>query len=166
MPVIRVRVPALQVGNRAGVQSGPTHGGGGATPQTLGTPPRPHASGAVQVPQLAVRPPHPLSTCPQFAVPQPVGTHVEAALPQRPGTPPPPHVRPPPHVPQLIDPPQPLLIVPQLKPAGQAVSGVHGAGTLSPVIEVMVMPPLLGLYVALVEFIGVRSPGLGLSVVT
>jgi hypothetical protein len=37
---------------------------------------------------------------------------------------PPPHVCPPGHVPQLMVPPQPLEIVPQLSPTGQAVSGV------------------------------------------
>ena len=75
-----------------------------------------------------------------------------------------------PHVPQLTLPPQPSAIVPQRKPAGQAVIGVHGAGRESEVLDVRVNPAgvvgLPGVYVTLVELEGVRSDGVGLSDVT
>ena len=83
---------------------------------------------------------------------------------------PPPQVVPVPHVPQLTLPPQPSAIVPQRKPAGQAVIGVHGAGRESEVLDVRVNPAgvvgLPGVYVTLVELEGVRSDGVGLSDVT
>jgi hypothetical protein len=97
------------------------------------------------VPQLAVRLPQPSSTGPQLAVPQPCAVQAAAGLPQRNATPPPPHVVPVAHVPQLMVPPQPLLTLPQLYPAGQLVTdGTQPDGALVPVIEVMVRPPLVG----------------------
>jgi hypothetical protein len=54
-----------------------------------------------------------------------VGEHVAVMPPQTFGVPPPPQVLGAAQVPQLIVPPQPSEIVPQLIPAGQAVSGVQ-----------------------------------------
>jgi hypothetical protein len=84
------------------------HEGGGTLPHTLGVPPPPQNSGDVHVPQLAVRPPQPSETGPQFA-PQSAHdffTHGEVLDPQTFGTPPPPH-EPVAHVPQLTRLPQP-----------------------------------------------------------
>jgi hypothetical protein len=66
------------------------------------------------------------------------GAHVDgtpaslpALLPQTDGTPPPPQICGAVHVPQLaINPPQPSGHGPQLIPAGHAVAGTHGCGTL------------------------------------
>ena len=91
-------------------------------------------------------------------MPHPAGTHMATAVPQRPGTPPPPQVAAPAQVPQLMVPVQPSLIVPQVMPAGQAVIGVHGS-------RVMMIPPVPGSYDARIEFIGVRSPAVGVVVV-
>lgn len=105
--------------------------GVGVQPQTFAVPPPPHVVLVGQVePQLIV-PPQPLGTVPQFlfvhAAPIDRGVHPQTLA--VPGAPPP-HVwplgQPPFNVPQVSVPvPQPLSIVPQFLPEGQAVSGVH-----------------------------------------
>src|SRR5574340_329702 len=71
-------------------------------PHTLGVPEPPQMSGEVQLPQLAVSPPQPSATVPQFAVPQPCGT--QPAVPPSGSTP----------VPHLLGPPPPQKPVEQV----------------------------------------------------
>jgi hypothetical protein len=98
-------------------------------PHDEGTPPPPQIAGAVQVPQLAITPPHPSGQGPHVT---PAG-HVVAGrhgigMPQvfgvdRPQT------CPDAQVPQVMVPPQPFEYVPQLSPAGHDVRGTQAVGT-------------------------------------
>jgi hypothetical protein len=116
----------------------PVHGGPASAlefPQTLGTPPPPQIVPAAHVPQLAMRPPQPSETGPQFlpSSAQVFGTQLlppspeddEAPMPHRLG-PPPPHVWPAAHVPQeAMTPPQPSPCAPQFTPRVAQVFGTQ-----------------------------------------
>jgi hypothetical protein len=101
---------------------------GGAPPHTLGNPPPPQISGGVQVPQLAVRPPQPSLTGPQFAPTsaQVFLAHGGTLLPHTLGLPPPPQYSPATvHAPQSTSAPQPSATGPQLNPIWAQVFGVQ-----------------------------------------
>jgi hypothetical protein len=81
----------------------------------LATPPPPHVSGAVQLPQLTVRPPHPSDCAPHVPGKSAhvFGVHRGGPPPHTLGVPPPPHVAGAVHVPQLgVSPPHPSLCTP------------------------------------------------------
>jgi hypothetical protein len=64
----------------------PVQSQSGVHPHTFDTPPPPHVSGAVHVPQSCVLP-QPSGIAPHFPVQSKTGVH-----PHTPGVPPPPHV--------------------------------------------------------------------------
>ena len=91
-----------------------THAGG-APPHSLGLPPQPQHAGAEQLPQLAVSPPQPSLTGPQFA-PQSAQVFLTQATLPAPQTfgPPPPQISPAlVQLPQLTRAPQPSATGPQ-----------------------------------------------------
>src|SRR5262245_61048245 len=94
----------------------PVQAGPGA--QTFATPPAPQISPAPQVPQLAVKPPQPSATTPQFAFACAHVRGVHELLPVPPphvnNVPPPPHVSGAVHEPQSTVPPQPSPIGPHV----------------------------------------------------
>ncbi len=94
------------------------------SPHWPGTPPPPHVSGVVQLPQLS-DPPQPLPAGPHmmFCEAQVIGVHV--GMPHWPGTPPPPHVCGETQVPQLSEPPQPSPAGPHAMFCDAHVSGVQ-----------------------------------------
>jgi hypothetical protein len=95
-------------------------------PQWLGTPPPPHVSGEVQVPQ-STRPPQPSPCMPHVASSsaQVFLVHGPVPVPQTLG-PPPPQISPGTvHVPQSTRPPHPSATGPQFFPRSVHVFGVH-----------------------------------------